>query len=102
MAPQITRIESTESQYPLDNVGVDDDGRVRIPEGPGLGVEYDWDDIESHTTGVRTSTRDVPATSTVDRRHILRVLLRLQTKLEILGAGESTTGANTERDRLTD
>jgi hypothetical protein len=34
--------------------------------------------------------------------HILRVLLRLQMKLEILGAGGSTIGANTEQDRLTD
>ena len=27
-------------------------GRVlKVPEGPGLGVEFDWDWIEDHKTG---------------------------------------------------
>ncbi|MCO8243785.1 mandelate racemase family protein [Haladaptatus sp. AB643] len=30
---------------------VDDDGTVPVPDGPGLGVEYDWDYVESNATG---------------------------------------------------
>jgi L-alanine-DL-glutamate epimerase-like enolase superfamily enzyme len=30
---------------------IDDDGHVEVPEGPGLGVSYDWDEIESRSTG---------------------------------------------------
>ncbi|AXG06113.1 mandelate racemase [Haloplanus rubicundus] len=30
---------------------VDADGCVSVPEGPGLGVEYDWDYIEANATG---------------------------------------------------
>jgi L-alanine-DL-glutamate epimerase-like enolase superfamily enzyme len=30
---------------------VDDDGMVTVPEGPGLGVDYDWDYIEANSTG---------------------------------------------------
>jgi L-alanine-DL-glutamate epimerase-like enolase superfamily enzyme len=30
---------------------VDGDGTVGIPEGPGLGVEYDWDYIDENSTG---------------------------------------------------
>lgn len=30
---------------------VDDDGTVPVPDGPGLGVEYDWDYIDEHRTG---------------------------------------------------
>ncbi|NHN49461.1 mandelate racemase [Halostella sp. JP-L12] len=30
---------------------VDDDGTVTVPDGPGLGVDYDWDYIESNSTG---------------------------------------------------
>jgi L-alanine-DL-glutamate epimerase-like enolase superfamily enzyme len=30
---------------------VDDDGTVPVPDGPGLGVEYDWDYIEDNATG---------------------------------------------------
>ncbi|MBO4248596.1 mandelate racemase family protein [Halomicrobium sp. IBSBa] len=32
---------------------VDDDGCVDVPDGPGLGVEYDWDYIEANATGSR-------------------------------------------------
>jgi L-alanine-DL-glutamate epimerase-like enolase superfamily enzyme len=30
---------------------IDDDGTVRVPDGPGLGVDYDWDYIEANSTG---------------------------------------------------
>ena len=30
---------------------VDDDGTVTVPDGPGLGVDYDWDYIEANETG---------------------------------------------------
>jgi L-alanine-DL-glutamate epimerase-like enolase superfamily enzyme len=30
---------------------VDSDGCVSVPDGPGLGVEYDWDYIETNATG---------------------------------------------------
>ena len=33
---------------------VDDDGTFRVPDGPGLGVEYDWDYIEENALGGRT------------------------------------------------
>ncbi len=30
---------------------IDKNGCVDVPEGPGLGVEYDWDFVEAHQTG---------------------------------------------------
>jgi L-alanine-DL-glutamate epimerase-like enolase superfamily enzyme len=30
---------------------VDNEGTVAVPNGPGLGVEYDWDYIDAHQTG---------------------------------------------------
>jgi L-alanine-DL-glutamate epimerase-like enolase superfamily enzyme len=30
---------------------IDEDGLVSVPEGPGLGIEYDWDFIASHAAG---------------------------------------------------
>ncbi len=30
---------------------IDDEGTVPVPDGPGLGVEYDWDYIEENKTG---------------------------------------------------
>ena len=30
---------------------IDSDGAVEVPNGPGLGVEYDWDYIEENGTG---------------------------------------------------
>lgn len=30
---------------------IDDDGTVPVPDGPGLGVDYDWEYIEEHQTG---------------------------------------------------
>ena len=30
---------------------IDDDGTVAVPDGPGLGVDYDWDYIDAHQTG---------------------------------------------------
>lgn len=31
---------------------VDEDGTVPVPNGPGLGVSYDWDFIQAHRTGI--------------------------------------------------
>ena len=33
---------------------IDENGNVFAPEGPGLGVEFDWDWIEKHETGRQT------------------------------------------------
>jgi L-alanine-DL-glutamate epimerase-like enolase superfamily enzyme len=33
---------------------VDDDGTFGVPDGPGLGVEYDWDYVEANALGGRT------------------------------------------------
>ncbi|MEM7034415.1 MAG: enolase C-terminal domain-like protein [Chloroflexota bacterium] len=30
---------------------IDENGHVRVPDGPGLGVEIDWDFVEAHRTG---------------------------------------------------
>jgi L-alanine-DL-glutamate epimerase-like enolase superfamily enzyme len=30
---------------------IDRHGTVSVPDGPGLGVEYDWDYIEDNQTG---------------------------------------------------
>jgi L-alanine-DL-glutamate epimerase-like enolase superfamily enzyme len=30
---------------------IDENGRVQVPDGPGLGVEYDWNYIDSNTVG---------------------------------------------------
>ena len=35
----------------VDAIG--DDGAFPVPDGPGLGVEYDWDYIEAHATDRR-------------------------------------------------
>ncbi|MFA9518172.1 enolase C-terminal domain-like protein [Halopenitus sp. H-Gu1] len=32
---------------------IDENGYIEIPDGPGLGVEYDWDFIEANKTGRR-------------------------------------------------
>jgi L-alanine-DL-glutamate epimerase-like enolase superfamily enzyme len=32
------------------------DGTVPVPDGPGLGVEYDWDFIEANRTALHTFT----------------------------------------------
>ena len=35
-----------------DRLGtIDDEGTVPVPDGPGLGVDYDWDYIEANQTG---------------------------------------------------
>jgi len=37
-----------------DNLdSIDANGHVPVPDGPGLGVGYDWDFIEAHRSGVR-------------------------------------------------
>jgi hypothetical protein len=33
---------------------IDDKGTVPVPDGPGLGVEYDWSYIAEQKTGGRT------------------------------------------------
>jgi L-alanine-DL-glutamate epimerase-like enolase superfamily enzyme len=43
-----------EGDYADQLDSIDDDGTVGVPGGPGLGVEYDWDYIESHRKGGRT------------------------------------------------
>ncbi|QIO22850.1 enolase C-terminal domain-like protein [Haloarcula sp. JP-L23] len=40
--------------YRDDIDAVDDAGTVPVPDGPGLGVDYDWDYIEANQTGRRT------------------------------------------------
>lgn len=30
---------------------IDEDGTVGVPDGPGLGVEYDWGYIRNNQTG---------------------------------------------------
>jgi len=32
--------------------GIDENGCVDVPHGPGLGVVYDWDYIKSHSQGL--------------------------------------------------
>jgi len=32
---------------------VDDDGTFPVPNGPGLGLDYDWDYIEENALGGR-------------------------------------------------
>jgi L-alanine-DL-glutamate epimerase-like enolase superfamily enzyme len=71
MAPEITSIKSGEFAYPIEAVGtdqhefhlvyeggysdmldtIDDDGTVEVPDGSGLGVDYDWAYIEDNATG---------------------------------------------------
>jgi L-alanine-DL-glutamate epimerase-like enolase superfamily enzyme len=36
-----------------DRLDTVDDGTVPVPDGPGLGVEYDWDYVEANATGRR-------------------------------------------------
>ena len=43
-----------EGDYVDDLDSIDDEGTVPVPDGPGLGVEYDWDYIEENRTGGRT------------------------------------------------
>lgn len=50
--------DAPNTQPPVYNGGysdmidtIDDDGTVGVPDGPGLGVDYDWDYIESNRTG---------------------------------------------------
>ena len=37
-------------EYRDDHDAVDENGCVDVPEGAGLGVEYDWDFVEAHET----------------------------------------------------
>ena len=40
---------STPTDYRDDLDAIDGNGHVAVPEGPGLGVTYDWDYIRAHT-----------------------------------------------------
>jgi L-alanine-DL-glutamate epimerase-like enolase superfamily enzyme len=42
------------SDLPETLDAIDANGCVPVPNGPGLGVTYDWDFIEAHRTGLRT------------------------------------------------
>jgi L-alanine-DL-glutamate epimerase-like enolase superfamily enzyme len=37
--------------YSDDLDAIDPRGHVPVPQGPGLGVEIDWDWVQAHTTG---------------------------------------------------
>ncbi|MFB6297493.1 MAG: enolase C-terminal domain-like protein [Salinirussus sp.] len=39
--------------YRDDFDAIDGDGTVPVPDGPGLGVDYDWDYVETNATGRR-------------------------------------------------
>ncbi len=41
-------------EYEDDLDAIDDEGTVPVPDGAGLGVEYDWEYIEENKTGGRT------------------------------------------------
>ena len=52
--PDVECLQMTNNIYAnyvdgLENI--DSDGNVDVPEGPGFGVEYDWDWIDSHSNG---------------------------------------------------
>ncbi|WP_247004382.1 mandelate racemase family protein [Halosolutus gelatinilyticus] len=40
-----------EGEYSDTIETIDEQGRVTVPDGPGLGVDYDWDYIEENRTG---------------------------------------------------
>ena len=46
-----TRSPVYASDYNDDLDGIDSNGNVYAPEGPGLGVPLDWDWINAHKTG---------------------------------------------------
>ena len=51
--PRLRGVRSSiyECDYQDGLEAVDENGCVQVPEGPGLGVEYDWDFIMSHRVG---------------------------------------------------
>ncbi len=42
------------TNYSDDLDAIDENGHVPIPDGPGLGVEIDWDFVEGHRTGLQS------------------------------------------------
>ena len=36
----------------VDSFDIDDDGLLHVPDGPGLGIEIDWDLINAAPAGV--------------------------------------------------
>ena len=52
--PDVECLQMTNAIYANYEDGleaIDSDGTVGVPEGPGYGVEYDWDYINRHSTG---------------------------------------------------
>jgi L-alanine-DL-glutamate epimerase-like enolase superfamily enzyme len=41
------------TNYNDDLTSIDAHGHVSVPDGPGLGVEIDWDFVEAHRTGLK-------------------------------------------------
>jgi len=46
------RVQPYKCNYRDGLDAIDEHGCVPVPEGPGLGIEYDWDYINKHTTSV--------------------------------------------------
>ncbi len=51
-APLVPRPPVYKDGYEDSLDAIDENGCVQVPEGPGLGVEYDWDYISKHSTDV--------------------------------------------------
>ena len=43
-----------EGEYADQLDSIDDEGRIGVPDGPGLGVSYDWEFVEDNRLGGRT------------------------------------------------
>jgi len=52
LAPNHLFIPAYKDGYRDSLDAIDENGCVEVPHGPGLGVEYDWDYITEHSTGV--------------------------------------------------
>lgn len=49
VAPNFVTV--AQSEFPDQLEEVDQNGCVRVPTGPGLGVTYDWEMIRAHQVG---------------------------------------------------
>ena len=65
VACSVDNCEFLESHHPIYRFGmknapldIDDEGYLYLPQGPGLGVELDWDWIDDHTVETITGFRD--------------------------------------------
>jgi L-alanine-DL-glutamate epimerase-like enolase superfamily enzyme len=52
VAPNFVTVAQSEYTDQLEEI--DEDGCVRVPTGPGLGVDYDWEMIRAHQVGGAT------------------------------------------------